>query len=147
MKSENSVSDVNSTGVNPGYSDLHTFYRNYISAANSRNYDAIFNIVAEKVILNGVAARRDDIISSFKGLVDAVPDFTWHIEDLVVEGDRIAARLTDTGTPNPTTFFGQNPGAKSVEFSEYGSYKVVDGLFVEMWYLIDVPSITQQLED
>jgi len=140
MKSENAVPDINSTNE-----ELHAFYRNYITAANSRDFGAISNNVAENLTLNGVAVKREDIISEFKGLVDAVPNFTWHIEDLVVEGDHIAARLRDTGTPKATTFFGQNPDGKSVEFSEYGSYKVRDGLFVEMWYLIDLASISQQL--
>ncbi|MBD0297865.1 MAG: ester cyclase [Flavisolibacter sp.] len=125
---------------------LHDFYRNYIAAANARDFAAIANVVAENVTLNGVPVKREDIIAEFKGLVNAVPDFTWHIEDLVVEEDRIAARLRDTGTPEATTFFGQNPNGKSVTFSEFGSYKIRDGLFVEMSYLIDVPSISQQLK-
>jgi predicted ester cyclase len=125
---------------------LHDFYRNYIAAANARDFDAIANVVAENVTLNGAAVKREDIIAEFKGLVNAVPNFTWHIEDLVVEEDWIAARLRNTGTPEATTFFGQNPNGKSVTFTEFGSYKVRDGLFVEMSYLIDVPSISQQLK-
>lgn len=125
---------------------LHDFYRNYIAAANARDFDAIANVVTENVTLNGAAVKREDIIAEFKGLVNAVPDFTWHIEDLVVEEDRIAARLRDTGTPEATTFFGQNPNGKSVTFTEFGSYKVRDGLFVEMSYLIDVTAISQQLK-
>jgi predicted ester cyclase len=125
---------------------LHDFYRNYIAAANARDFAAIANVVAENVTLNGVAVKREDIIAEFEKLVDAVPDFTWHIEDLVVEEDRIAARLRDTGTPKAKTFFGQNPTRKSVTFTEYGSYTVRDGLFVEMSYLIDVTAISQQLK-
>jgi predicted ester cyclase len=125
---------------------LHDFYRNYIAAANARDFAAIVNVVAESVTLNGAAVKREDIIAEFKGLVNAVPDFTWNIVDLVVEEDRIAARLRNTGTPESTTFFGQNPNGKSVTFTEFGSYKVRDGLFVEMSYLIDVPSISQQLK-
>ncbi len=126
---------------------LHDFYRNYIAAANARDFAAIANIVAEKVTLNGVAVKREDIIAEFKKLVDAVPDLTWYIEHLVVEEDRIAARLQDTGTPKATTFFGQNPNGKSVKFTEYGSYKVRDGLFVEMSFLMDVTSISRQLKE
>ncbi len=126
---------------------LHSFYRDYIAAANARDFAAIANVVAENVTLNGVPVKREDIIAEFKGLVDAVPDFTWHIEDLVVEEDRIAARLRDTGTPKEKTFFGQNLDGKSVTFTEYGSYKVRDGLFVEMSFLMDVTSISQQLKE
>jgi predicted ester cyclase len=52
---------------------LHDFYRNYIAAANARDFAAIANVVAEQVTLNGVAVNREDIISQFKILVDAVP--------------------------------------------------------------------------
>lgn len=152
---KNSTNEVaTSAGANSGIAleksknkTLHDFYRNYIAAANARDFPAISNVVAETVTLNGAAVKREDIIAEFKGLINAVPDFTWHIEDLVVEEDRIAARLRDTGTPDATTFFGQNPNGKSVAFAEFGSYKVRDGLFVEMSYLIDVRAIGQQLKN
>jgi predicted ester cyclase len=131
--------------VKPG-NDLYEFYRDYIAAANSRDFDAIADIVAERVKLNGNIVKREDIIKEFKKLIEAVPDFTWDIQDLLVDGNSISARLTDTGTPSENTFFGPNPERKLVEFTEYGSYKVENGYFVEMWYLIDFPSIARQLE-
>lgn len=59
---------------------LHDFYPNYIAAANARDFDAIANVVAENVTLNGAAVKGEDIIAEFKKLVEAVPNFTWHIE-------------------------------------------------------------------
>jgi predicted ester cyclase len=145
---ENTVPNGNSdnSSETKGNRTLHDFYRNYIAAANARDFAAIANVVAEDVKLNGTPVKREDIIAEFKGLISAVPNFTWDIKDLVIEEDRIAARLQNTGTPNAETFFGQNSNAKSVTFTEFGSYKVRDGLFVEMNYLIDVPSISQQLK-
>lgn len=127
------------------HSGLRDFYHNYVAAANSRDFEAITKMVNENVIINGNPQTRDGVIAGFKALVEAVPDIRWDIQDLVVEADRIAARLRDTGIPGEKTFFGSNPKGIAVEFSEFSSYKVVDGKFVEMWYLIDAAGIHQQI--
>jgi len=139
----NTLSDKEQTVATTN--ELRDFYHNYVAAANSRDFDAISKMVNENVIINGKPQNRDGVIAGFKALVGAVPDMTWKIEDLVINGNQIAARLLDTGTPRETTFFGSNPKGLVVEFSEFGSYKVLDGSFVEMWYLIDVAGISQQI--
>jgi len=126
---------------------LQDFYRKYIAAANARDYDAIANAVAEDVRLNGKMVRRADIIAQFKTLIEAIPDFKWNLQQVVVEDGEIGARSLDSGTPGSKTFFGENPKGKTVEFTEFGSYKVKDGLFVEMWFLIDVTAIAEQLKN
>lgn len=126
---------------------LRDFYRNYIAAANARNYDAIASVVEENVKLNGKMVKRADVIAQFKILIDAVPNFKWNLQQLVVDGEEIGARLRNSGTPGAKTFFGENSKGKSVEFTEFGSYKVRNGLFVEMWFLIDVTSISEQLKN
>lgn len=126
---------------------LRDFYQSYIAAANARNYDAIANVVAEEVMLNGKMVKREDIISQFKILIDAMPDFKWNLQQLVVNNGEIGARLRDSGTPGKSTFFGENSKGKSVEFTEFGSYKVKNGFFVEMWFLIDVTTIAEQLKN
>ncbi len=125
--------------------ELRNFYHSYVAAANSRDFETISNVVSVNVLVNGNPQTRDGVIGGLKGLVNAVPAFTWHIEDLFIDVNRIAARLRDTGTPGETTFFGSKPKGTAVEFSEFASYKVLNGMFVEMWYLIDIPGITQQI--
>lgn len=127
--------------------NLRDFYKTYVDAANNRDFQKIEEIVSETVLLNGKEAKRDNIIAEFKMLIDAVPDFKWVIEDIIIEDDRIAARLTDSGTPKEETFFGRNAKNKSVVFTEFGYYKVKNGLFVEMNYLIDVPAVISQIAD
>lgn len=124
---------------------LRNFYRNYVSAGNSRDFTAIEKMISDSVIINGVPMKRDAVLTSLKGFVDAVPNLTWYIEDLIIEGDHIAANFRVTGTPKATTFFGQNPKGNSVEFTEFAFYKVRNGRFVEMSFLIDMPTIIKQL--
>lgn len=125
--------------------DIRELYVKYVQAANAHDFDAIASFINEDVIVNGINKKRFDVISEFKGLIAAFPDLTWKIEQLVVEKDRIAARLIDRGTPSENSFFGNNLTKKTVDFLEFASYKVKKGLFVEMWYLIDVSAIKQQL--
>ncbi|KRD58797.1 hypothetical protein ASE40_21060 [Flavobacterium sp. Root935] len=140
------VISTTSKTVTSDNNKLRDFYRSYIAAANARDYDAIANVVAEDVRLNGKMVSRADIIAQFKILIEAIPDFKWDLQQLVVDGGEIGARLRDSGTPGAKTFFGENPKGKTVEFTEFGSYKIKDGLFVEMWFLIDVTAIAEQLK-
>lgn len=147
MAQSTKVTSTTSKTVISDNSKLRDFYRSYIAAANARNYDAIANVVAEDVKLNGKMVKRADIIAQFKILIEAIPDFKWNLQQLVVDGGEIGARLRDSGTPGAKTFFGENPKGKTVDFTEFGSYKVKDGLFVEMWFLIDVKAIAEQLKN
>lgn len=144
MKLDNKRPQLSINNSNLG---LRDFYENYVNAANNRDYQKIKDLISETVLLNGQDVKRESVIAEFKMLIDAVPDFKWFIEDIIIEDDRIAARLTDKGTPKEITFFGKNSKSKSVVFTEFGYYKVNNGLFVEMNYLIDIPAVIRQLAD
>lgn len=125
----------------------HDLYLQYVEAANNRDFDAIKNMINDEVLLNGKKSKKEDAIVGFKWVLDNVPNHLWNIEDLFVQDDRIAARLRNTGTPKKVSFYGQNKKGKSVEFTEFASYKMQNGKFVEMWYLIDVASVIEQLKN
>jgi predicted ester cyclase len=124
--------------------DLRDFYRRYIAAINARQFDVVAEIVADDVSINGVPHKRQDVLASLQGLADAVPDFVWNVQDLFVDGDRIAARLRDTGTPTKA-FLGQEPTGASIDVMEFASYRVRDGRFTEMWFLMDAAKAAEQL--
>ena len=46
---------------------------------------------------NGVPATRDDMAAALREHTRAIPDLVWDVQALVIEGNRIAARLRDTG--------------------------------------------------
>jgi predicted ester cyclase len=58
----------------------------------------------------GHPVTRDDVIAEQKGHTDEVPDFTWRAKDRDVDGDRVAARLFNKGTP-AKEWFGVPPPA------------------------------------
>lgn len=124
--------------------DLRQFYARYIDAINARRFDEVTNVVDDHVTMNGVPHRREEILASLRGITDAVPDFVWTVQDLLVDGDRIAAGLRDSGTPTKE-FLGQQPTGVSFEMMEFASYRVRDGKFVEMWFLMDAVTLAEQL--
>ena len=124
---------------------LNEFYHRYVAALNERNFAVVATLIPDEVMVNGQRNKREDVLAGLKWLTDVVPDYKWHIEDLFIDGERIAVRLRDIGTP-AKTFFGAEPTGGSIEFTEFASYRVRGGQFAEMWYLLDTAAITAQLK-
>ena len=74
----------------------------------------------------------------------AVPDLRCTIEDLLVVGDKITARLTFTGT-HRGRFMGRPPTEHRVRFLAIDILRVEDGRIVEDWHLEDNLTLMQQL--
>src|SRR5688500_11593273 len=126
-------------------SALRDFYHRYIAALNERDFAVVASLIHDDVTVNGQPTKRQDVLAGLKWLTDVVPNYVWKIEDLFIDGERIAVRLSDTGKPEKT-FLGSEPTGASIKFTEFASYRVRDGRFAEMWYLLDTASITEQLK-
>jgi predicted ester cyclase len=137
-------SSSNLKGQKISQPDLTAFYKRYIAAINARHFEVVEQLVHEDVLMNGKSHKRADVLASLKGIADAVPNYVWGLQDLFVVEDRIAARLQNTGTPTKP-FLGHKPTGASVNFMEFASYKVRDGRFAEMWFLMDAPTVAEQL--
>lgn len=124
--------------------DLTEFYTRYIDALNARDAATVESMIHEEVLRLGVPYPREGVMESFKVITDAVPDYRWNIQDLFVVDDRIAVRLQNTGTPIKT-FVGHEPTGRSVNFMEFASYRIRDGRFAEMWFLMDEATVASQL--
>jgi len=74
----------------------------------------------------------------------AFPDLHFTIDDMVVEGDKVAVRLTVTST-NKGAFRGIPPTNKKVTVSEIQIDRVAGGKFVEGWSRYDTLGLMQQL--
>jgi steroid delta-isomerase-like uncharacterized protein len=75
-----------------------------------------------------------------KGLAD--PHFT--IDDLIAEGDRVAARLTTSAT-QVGEFMGMPGSGKRYEIGEIHIFRVSNGKVVEHWHYFDQMKMMQQL--
>ena len=70
---------------------------------------------------------------------EAFPDLSVAVEDVVAEGDRVAARVTMRGT-HRGEFQGIAPTGKRVEVKAIDMFRISDGRIVEHWGHADDPS-------
>ncbi len=74
----------------------------------------------------------------------AFPDWSEKIDEIFVEGDRVALRFTSTGTQRGE-FEGMAPTGRKVSIREAAFFKVVDGKIVEQWGFANSQALMQQL--
>ena len=74
----------------------------------------------------------------------AFPDFHVTIEDIVAEGDLVAARLRQTGT-HAGELFGIPATGKHVDFEEMVLARIVDGRIAVSWFETDLITMMSQL--
>jgi len=77
-------------------------------------------------------------------LYSAFPDLHFTIDDMVVEGDKVATRWTWTGT-HKGKFMGIPPTNKKVTMWAISIDRVSGGKFVEEWNRSDTLGLMQQL--
>jgi predicted ester cyclase len=124
--------------------DLREFYLHYLEELNAHRFDGMDRFIADRTTLNGEPATRDDLLAVQRADVAAVPDLHWELEELLFDGDRLAARLTNTGTP-AREWLGVAPTGASFEITEYAIYQVRNGRFIHMTALHDAGELRRQL--
>jgi steroid delta-isomerase-like uncharacterized protein len=72
------------------------------------------------------------------------PDIQWTLEELIAEGDKVAARFTMRGTHNGT-FFGVPPSGKKIEVKAMNFYRIADEKIVEEHGQPDLLGLLQQI--
>jgi predicted ester cyclase len=66
------------------------------------------------------------------------------IEDLVAEGDLVAARMVETGT-HTGEFKSVPPSGREVRYGSMTFLRIQGGKIVEHWGLLDMPTLLQQI--
>ena len=118
---------------------------------NKGRSEAIEEMFAEDGIAHGLS---DDPAASMKGPRDyrpfyetfrgAFPNIVVNIEDMVAEGDKVAARCSVTGkhTGDNLGFAATNTG---VDFTGITIVRISDGKIVEAWNNFDFMRMNRQL--
>lgn len=130
--------------MTPTDTDLRGWYDRYAAALNAHEFERMDEFIADEVLAGGEAARREDVVGVLKGIVDAVPDIRWEVQEILFDRDGIAVRAINTGRP-VKTWLGVEPTGISFEIVEYAIYKVRDGRFVHMTNLHDSAEMLRQL--
>ena len=124
--------------------DPENVFRQYLAALNDRRMGELGDYVHDAILFNGEPTSLSDYRAAIQSNLDAVPDFTWTIEDVLAGDDLIAVRLTDTGTPSGA-WLGISPTGKSFSVTEMCFYRLRKGRIGEMWFVLDAATAAKQL--
>jgi predicted ester cyclase len=87
----------------------------------------------------------DGFIAYMRSVHAALEDFTCQIDQLIVDADCAAARMTFYGR-HRAKFFGIEPSGREIRWSGAAFFKTRAGKIVELWVLGDIEAIRRQLE-
>ncbi|MBW3664185.1 MAG: ester cyclase [Actinobacteria bacterium] len=92
----------------------------------------------------GVPGNREGLMRLREMTLAGFPDFAVTVEDAVAAGDKVAVRLTNTGT-HEGTFLGIPPTGAQANWTVMAIFRVADDSVVERWGLVDAVSLLTQL--
>jgi steroid delta-isomerase-like uncharacterized protein len=102
--------------------------------------DAIFYVPGRPEPLRGPAGYLEIIGMMRSGF----PDIQWTLEEMIAEGDKVAARFIMRGT-HQGSFFGVPPTGKKITVQAMNFYRLSGGQFVEERGQPDLLSLLQQI--
>jgi steroid delta-isomerase-like uncharacterized protein len=112
---------------------------------NSGNFDAADELMTSDAIIHEpVAGTPEDLKAVATMIRSAFPDWHSSVEEMLVEGDRVAERWTGRGT-HRGEFQGIHPTGKSVAVPGVVFYRIADGKIAEFRGQFDRMSLLQQL--
>lgn len=74
---------------------------------------------------------KDGLRSIFEEYFAAFPDWQYHLDEVLVDGDRVAVFSTDTGT-HDGEFRGVSPTGNEIEVESAGMVRVQEGEIVDL---------------
>lgn len=120
-----------------GADEAKAVVRAVIDAWNRLDRSAIEGLVAP--------ALQAEVVQHFAEIAEAFSVFNVAIEELIAEGDIVAARLTVTGIHDRAPFAGVAPSGRRLTWGSFRFYRVRDGQMVRTWAMQDRLGLFQQL--
>ena len=111
---------------------------------NKGDYSVIPQVVAPGARLHYRDYTSTEVESVVKLWRTAFPDFHFKIEEVIVQGDKVAARLPFTGTQRGE-FWGQAPTGRRINVTETLLCHVKNGQLSECWEDWDEYGMRMQL--
>jgi steroid delta-isomerase-like uncharacterized protein len=127
---------------------LKDAYRSIIDAVSRGDAAGLDELIAPDLVdhnpIPDQAPGRDGFKQWMAEARRAFPDIRGTVEDVIAEGDRVAARMTWHGT-HRGEFVGVEPTGKPVSFSAFHLVRFSQDRAVEWWGTADVLAALQQL--
>ena len=128
--------------------ELKDAYRRIIDAISRGDAADIDELVAADLVdhnpLPNQAPGRDGFKQWIAAARIAFPDLRGVVEDVIAEGDRVAARMTWHGAHHGD-FVGVGPTGKRVSFPAFHVVRFSHGRAVEWWGTADLLGALQQI--
>ena len=122
--------------------------RRYQEILNANDLDALDQVVAADIstpdIMPGMPSGIEGARQAHKIGIAGMPDWHVTIEDLIAEGDMVAARITMTGT-HIGDFVGIPPTGRRIKISGMYIARIANGKIVEHRGVEDAVGLLQQL--
>jgi steroid delta-isomerase-like uncharacterized protein len=120
----------------------------YQEIYNSNDLDALAEVVSEDLltpkIMSGIPTGIEGAKAAHRIMLAGFPDYETIIDDVFAEGDKVAVRITMSGT-NTGSFMGIPATGKHVSFTGIYIARIASGKIVEHWGEEDGVSLLQQL--
>ena len=118
----------------------------YVAAVNAHDTSSFPEIHTESYIQHsgrspsGLAAQ----IENFRGIFARMPDVQTRVEDRIIAGDKVVARMTLSAT-HTQPLQGIAPTGRRFTLRTIDIWRVENGKFAEHWDIVDVPGLQKQL--
>jgi predicted ester cyclase len=124
----------------------------YVAAFNNHDANALAAVIAENYLQHngragqGLAGTQATVRSYF----ETFPDMHMKLEDLIVSGDKVVARVTLTATHSRPVQLGPGaplfpPTGKKLTWGDIDIWRVADGKFAEHWDQADLAGLARQM--
>lgn len=118
---------------------------------NKGNAAAIGEMLADDVVIHGLSDATGAPITNItefrayhSQLRGAFPDIVVHVDDMIAEGDKVAARCSVQGN-HQGELLGIAATNAGVDFKGMGFVRISNGKFVEVWNTFDFLTMSRQM--
>ncbi|MCP8314223.1 MAG: ester cyclase [archaeon] len=122
--------------------------RRFIEVINTGKFDQMGKFVDAKVVDHNPFPGQPPGLEGLKQVRSlirkAFPDLRVAMEDIIVEGDKVVARIVGHGT-HKGEFMGVSPTGKKVSITAIYIVRVAGGKIVELWAEFNSLELMQQL--
>lgn len=115
--------------------------------ATERKLELIDEVYAEDTVEHapyGDTRGRTDLRADFERFLDAFPEFSATVEEIVAEDDTVAMRVTLRGVQDGE-FMGMEPAGREFEIQNMVFTRIEDGKIAERWLQPDMLGMLEQL--
>jgi len=129
-----------------------TLLDRYVTAFNAHDVSAFADVIAENYIQhNGRAGPGlNGLQATIRQYFETFGDFHMQVEDRIVGGDKVVARMTLTATHSHPVQLGPNtpvfqPTGKKLTWGDIDIWRVANCKFVEHWDQSDLAGLAKQM--